>query len=99
MVSDVPGSSITTGTKSLLTYTMTTQAEGGIMSIRLNGVQVGSSITNVGDDGNGTYNRLGRIFDRGFQGNIYEVVVFSEVLSDSQLVNVENEIINRVGIV
>tara|TARA_A100001515_G_C4576526_1_gene211535 strand:+ start:636 stop:1355 length:720 start_codon:yes stop_codon:yes gene_type:complete len=88
---------ITNGTKVLLTYTQTTQDDGGVLKVRKNGTQIATATVSTAD-GNGQYDRLGRIDQRGFEGNMYEVVIFDEVLSSSDLTAVEDEIMARTGI-
>jgi hypothetical protein len=88
---------VTNGAKVLLTYTQTTQAHGGVLKVRKDGTQIATATVSTAD-GNGVYDRLGKINGRGFEGNMYEVAIFDEVLSGSDLTAVENEIMSRTGI-
>ena len=87
-------------TKVLLTYELTGQASGEVLKVRKNGTQVATGTNSSGDDGNGTYDRIGVIggINRGMEGNIYEIAIFDEVLSGTDLTAVENEIMTRTGI-
>jgi len=97
LVSTTSSGTITNGTKVLLTYTQTTQAHGGFLKVRKDGTQIATATVSTAD-GNGVYDRLGRIDNRGFEGNMYEVAIFDEVLSSDDLTAVENEIMSRTGI-
>tara|TARA_R100001440_G_scaffold23356_1_gene38029 strand:- start:883 stop:1923 length:1041 start_codon:yes stop_codon:yes gene_type:complete len=91
---------VTDDTKVLLTYELTGQAQGNVLKVRKNGTQIATNTNASGDDGNGTYDRIGVIggINRGMEGNIYEIAIFDEVLSGTDLTAVENEIMTRTGI-
>ena len=97
LVSIAASGTVTNGSKVLLTYTQTTQAHGGVLKVRKDGTQIATATVSTAD-GNGVYDALGQIDSRGFEGNMYEVAIFDEVLSSSDLTAVENEIMSRTGI-